>query len=373
MRDSIMKEKPELIFACRWNKEIEKTWSGTAYAVYEELGKRFQISRFDLKDTFSILMYKLLRRMHLIKGNFSLLPTIRRYNRKFQKKYKDETKVVFQFDETPWTSQTINYIYQDLSIAYINYMRKHDPVAYVYSSFSNISERQLEKREQAQREFYQHCAGIFTMGQWLADFLHVECGIPVEKIHVVGAGVGIPVELCNDLIKTGNKILFVGKDFERKGGKLVVEAFQILRKNYRPDAELYIAGPVHNPIEKEIPGIHFVGNLSRNEVTKYYRMCDIFCMPSYFEAYGIAFCEALVYGLPCIARNKYAMPEIIRDREEGYLIDNDDASDLAYKMQCLLEDEQILQNVRSRQEFYQRKYSWEYVVNQMEQVIKRER
>lgn len=364
-----MKNQNELVFACRWDKQMEKSWSGSAYAVYQELGKRFEIVRFDIHDTFSILLFKLMRKFHLVSGEPSLLPLMRSYNRKFKKKYGESEKVVFQFSETPWTEHTKNYIYQDLSVSYISYMGEKDPVSYSYCGFSNIPKKELKKRVATQAMFYEHCSGIFTMGQWLADFLHQECNIPAEKIHAVGAGINVPIQAADYSEKRGNKILFVGKDFERKAGNLVVEAFRILKNTYREDVELYIVGPMENPLEQEEPGIIYVGNLTKEEVAEYFKKCDIFCMPSYFEAYGIAFCEALANGLPCIARKKYAMAEIIRDGEDGYLIEEDNADDLARKMKDLLVNDKIIQGVRSRREAYIQKYSWENVVNHMESII----
>ena len=104
-------------------------------------------------------------------------------------------------------------------------------------------------------------------------------------------------------------------------------------------------------------------------MAEYFEICDIFCMPSYFEAFGIVFCEALASGLPCIARRKYAMKEIIEDGEDGYLIDDDDAQILAQKMNMLLLDNKITQNVRKKRETYIQKYSWERIAGEMEKVI----
>ena len=51
-------------------------------------------------------------------------------------------------------------------------------------------------------------------------------------------------------------------------------------------------------------------------------------MPSYFEAYGLVFAEALTYGLPCIGRDKFAMSEFIEDGCTGRLISGEDVEEL---------------------------------------------
>lgn len=99
--------------------------------------------------------------------------------------------------------------------------------------------------------------------------------------------------------------------------------------------------------------------------------CDIFCMPSYYEAYGLVFIEALVYGLPCIGRNCYEMPYFIEDGNTGLLIDKDDPEDLAKKMAALLEDYSFAERVREKRDWYVNEYSWDTVANRINCVINR--
>ena len=75
-------------------------------------------------------------------------------------------------------------------------------------------------------------------------------------------------------------------------------------------------------------------------------------MPSYFEAYGLVFIEALTFGLPCIGRNVYEMPYFIENGETGYLLDKDDVDELANLMDQLLCDERIKQNVKNKRDWY---------------------
>lgn len=169
-------------------------------------------------------------------------------------------------------------------------------------------------------------------------------------------------------MKRGNKILFVGRDFIRKGGYLTYEAFCELKRQ-KPDCELYVAGPASNPIKSPINGYHFLGDCNSDILAYYFNLCDIFCMPSYFEAYGLVFIEALTYGLPCIGRNCYEMPYFIQDGVTGFLIDEDNPLLLANRMLQLLENETIKQNVLARREWYVQNYSWDAVAQRILQVI----
>lgn len=166
--------------------------------------------------------------------------------------------------------------------------------------------------------------------------------------------------------KTGNKFLFVGKDFERKNGPLVVEAFKKLHK-INPSYELYIAGPKDIVIEGE--GIHNLGLLSFNELIEYFNLCDVFVMPSLFEAYGLVFNEALSFGLPCIGNNSYEMPYLITEGKDGYLLKKQDADELAKIMKKTIEDENIIEYVKKNNEHYIKECSWDTVVERMANFI----
>ena len=86
------------------------------------------------------------------------------------------------------------------------------------------------------------------MSRWLSEFLIRECGLPREKVHAVGGGINVDAAGIRPGSKEGRRILFVGRNFVRKGGPLVVQAFTILRKKYLWSAELYLAGAKESDI-----------------------------------------------------------------------------------------------------------------------------
>lgn len=188
-----------------------------------------------------------------------------------------------------------------------------------------------------------------------------------DKTYFVGGGINLDRSLIDESNKQGNKILFVGKDFERKNGPLVLEAFFIAKK-IRPDIELYIVGPSKLNMNKD-DGVYNLGRLSFNEVVKYFNLCDIFCMPSKFEAYGIVFPEALAFGLPCIGRDAFEMPYFIEDGVTGFLLKKENPQELADLILKLLEDKEIRHNVSCRRKYYLQEHSWDTVAKRMMEVM----
>lgn len=291
---------------------------------------------------------------------------------KIESQIRKNTDPLLMFLEYCTSHLNDSYIYQDLSVDFISRMRetsdkhlsKYTPLA------PKTSTADINKRKSMTSEFYSGCRGIFTMSQWLADDLVQNTGIDENKVHCVGGGCNIDYTKIDASKKTGNKFLFVGKDFERKNGPLVVEAF---KKIYAENnwLELYIVGPLEKPAGVDLPGIKFIGRLGYDDLVSYYNLCDYFVMPSLFEAYGIVFAEALIFGLPCIGRNAYAMPEFIENGSNGLLVEGYDADELACAMSKMyLQRNRYANNVSTLHEYYINRYSWNSVAERIVSVMK---
>lgn len=115
-----------------------------------------------------------------------------------------------------------------------------------------------------------------------------------------------------------------------------------------------------------------MGLCNYEQLSTLFNKCDIFCMPSYFEAYGLVFIEALCYGLPCIGRNVYEMPYLIKEGENGYLLKEDNPKELSRLIKKLLNDEGIKQNVLALKDIYIKEYSWNNVALKISNIIKKD-
>lgn len=357
----------KLYYVVNWGKDKKKAWSGTNYGLYVALSKLFQIKEIELQSSQDILPIRVLNKI-LHKNDFEIKNIIRERNKILKSLHRKES-IFFQFSEIiPDNDYFFTYIYQDLSASYIKYISSENNKIFKYSGFSINSTKSIYDRCKMQENYYENCKGIFTMGKWLEKDLIERCGFSRDKVHHVGGGINLDYKLINPREKTNNKILFVGRDFQRKGGHIVYNAFKILKKQL-PNIELYIAGPARNPINNPIDGYFFCGDCNHDKLSDLFNMCDIFCMPSYFEAYGLVFIEALVYGLPCIGRNSYEMPYFIKNNENGLLLENDNPNELAQLMKKLLFDDTIKKNVISNRDYYIHEYSWDTVAHRIYKII----
>ena len=171
------------------------------------------------------------------------------------------------------------------------------------------------------------------------------------------------------------KLLFVGRmyeiwDFYRKGGDLVVAALDILRRDYDPQITLTVVGMEKWPLPSPPPeGVNFLGVLPPGEVRALYDNHDLFVMPSRSEPFGVVFAEALSAGLPCVARNAYAMPEIVTPGISGALINRDDEHDLAATIAAVLADDELYKKCYDRASAMAAYFSWERTARDITQII----
>ena len=78
--------------------------------------------------------------------------------------------------------------------------------------------------------------------------------------------------------------------------------------------------------------VHWLGNLSQDELAREYNRCDVFCLPSVQEGFGIVFLEAMAAGKPIVAARAGAVPEVV---EQGLLVEPDSEEALAEALQRL--------------------------------------
>ena len=250
----------------------------------------------------------------------------------------------------------------------------------------------VARRRERQLAIYERATGIIAESRWLARSLVEQTGVPPGKVHVSPPGISAGwVPPTNDTLAVGpsdgrggdqlrpplperaaarRRLLFVGGDFYRKGGDLVVAALAVLRREHDPQITLTVAGPQAWPLPGTPPdGVRFLGSLPPDEVAPLYDSHDLFVMPSRREPFGLVFAEALARGLPCVARDAFAMPEIITPGVSGALITRDDENELAAAIAAALADDALYESCYERAPEMAEYFSWERTALQVTDII----
>lgn len=117
-------------------------------------------------------------------------------------------------------------------------------------------------------------------------------------------------------------LLFTGKGFFTKGGKEVLQAYDILKKKY--DAQLIMKSDVPQNFRRKFNDVNYIDGAFPRDVlfSKTYLKSDIFIFPSFIDSYGIVMIEAMSTELPVITTDIFAAPEIIENDKGGFVIES---------------------------------------------------
>ena len=258
------------------------------------------------------------------------------------------------------SSDKINVSYHDGNLA----TRLASPFGY-----PKISSSRVNKALDYEKKLYARLDLIFPMSHWLGQSFVKHFGANENKVIPVGAGINLPTILdTSNRTYEKKRLLMVGKNFSRKGGDCLLEAFKKVRKSV-PDAELRIIGPTLTDVPD---GVKCLGFLSKNnsvelqKILQEYAQASVFVVPSLYEPFGISFAEAMAHRVPCIGTNICAMPEIIQDGETGFVVPPNDSEKLADRLIELLKSEELCKTMgEAGYKRYQENYTWEIVASKM--------
>lgn len=173
---------------------------------------------------------------------------------------------------------------------------------------------------------FNEAALLVPWSTWVRDSLIDDYGVDPQRIEVVAPGVDLstwqpaPERRANDRYR----ILFVGGDFERKGGLALLEAFRRLDID---GMELHL---VTRDAVTPGEGVFVYNNFSPNDpgLMELFQSCDVFAFPTRAEAFGVAAVEASAMTLPVIGTGIGGSSDILIDGETGVRVEPDSVDDL---------------------------------------------
>ena len=211
-----------------------------------------------------------------------------------------------------------------------------------------------------EKSLYHRAAKNFTMSRHIQRSLLEQYGCDPGKVACVYAGSNTdtrPVPLENDNYRN-KTILFIGVDWDRKGGPELAAAFKIVRQHH-PDAKLIIVGC--SP-KLDLPNCEIAGRVPLERVKDYYARSSIFCLPTRLEPFGIVFVESLLNKIPIVATNIGALPDIVEDGKSGRLVASHQVGELAAALLELLADpEKCRRFGEYGHQAVRERYSWDAV------------
>lgn len=147
-------------------------------------------------------------------------------------------------------------------------------------------------------------------------------------------------------------ILFAGKLENIKNPSLLIKAF----KNLNPTANCHLIITGNGKLEKTLKSeaqpekkIHFIDFQNQSRMPVIYQACDLFCLPSKSESWGLAINEAMACGKAILVSDKVgAAIDLVIPNENGLIFKAGNLSDLTDKLGALISNKTLLHDYGKR-------------------------
>ena len=146
---------------------------------------------------------------------------------------------------------------------------------------------------------------------------------PVGRTVVGSPGLGRAVEPAADYLPGEPLVLSVGYLIERKGLRELIAAAGLLRRRGRPFQLVLVGdGPLKSALEEQAAAegvadsVHFLGRVPHARVLQLMARAQLFALPSWDEAFGLVYTEAMAQGTPRVAASSTTPPESVKQARE---------------------------------------------------------
>jgi glycosyltransferase involved in cell wall biosynthesis len=162
-------------------------------------------------------------------------------------------------------------------------------------------------------------------------------------------------------------ILYVGAIESRKNVSIIIQAFSKLPSELQKRTAVVIGGRIYEPERFQLLAsaarfgvgldrIIFIDYIDDEDLPAIYSICDLFVFPSMHEGFGLPPLEAMACGTPVLASRNSSLPEVMG--RDDLMFETTDSSDLAVKMQRILEDQEYSRSLRQWVVDHATKFSW---------------
>jgi glycosyltransferase involved in cell wall biosynthesis len=229
--------------------------------------------------------------------------------------------------------------------------------------------------------------GIISVSNFTKNQIVKTYGISSDKIDVVYNGIdsGIynftkkEIEEIRHKLKIDKKpvILFVGRaDDPRKDIEFLLRVFKKITE--KTDVILLVVGSGNQNSAKKIVSslklskdVIFTGFVDSTTLKKIYALCTLYVCSSRLEGFGLTITEAMAAGKPIVATNVGGIPEVVKDKRNGLLVEVNDKEKFAEAMDYFLENQDIASKVGNyNKKYVNERFSWAKNARETEKIYR---
>jgi len=358
-------------FAGRWDPLQKNSWSGIYYSTYQEIKKYSEVEVFHYKWPWYIREQLILhKQVQKLRHKKVAVEFLRTYAKWFSRQLeKDMRTARLDILFVPAAPQLIAYCKTSVPVIFMTDATFQQIQGY-YDSFDNLAPYNISQGIELDKLAFQKAAHCMLASDWAKRSAIRDYGIPEDKITVAPFGANFDIIPGPDEVKKEKnricQLLFLGVEWERKGGQIALDTFYALQRKGVP-AHLTIIGciPPVPVTDKDITVIPFIDRHNTEEAKRLYditRDSDFLLLPTRAECAGIVFCEASAFGVPSITTNTGGVSTNVQDGINGFALPTEaTAADYAEKIAELFFDDaayrQLSKNSRKK---FEEELNWEH-------------
>ncbi|MEQ9552858.1 MAG: glycosyltransferase family 4 protein [Coleofasciculus sp. G3-WIS-01] len=352
-------------------------FSGTLYSMYRALKAReLQIVELG-KPHKPSLWHKLLGR--LPKNNapikFGSQRFILEYTQFAYQVQKQLLKTPCDLIVAPVASEELTFIQTNKPIIYFS-----DVTFNLYKQYYplKLNQEEIEWKERQEKIAIAQSTKLVYSSEWAANSAIQDYQADTAKIEIIPLGANLDeIPLVKTVLSPRKhspcRLLFIGKNWQRKGGDIAFEALVSLLE-MGVEAELVVIGTVP-PVQHEkltvIPYLNKNVPQQRQKLNEFFFTSLFFIFPTRADCSPIVICEANAFGLPVLTTDVGGIPTIVKNGKNGYMLSlSASGKDYANLITQILSDQSSYQQlVYDCRKEYDERLNWDKWGERMYQII----
>jgi len=322
--------KPTLSYISMWNAADRNAESGYAFSMREQLRKRFHVVDLFPLDFSEDRLWAPVRAAYKAAGKYyhpMREPMVLKYLAGRIEKHLRAVRpqAVFAPSSVP-----LSLVDSAVPRIFTTDQLFCDFVQTPYTGIRRPAERFIRLGHSQEKRALSSATLVSFPSRWAADSAVSRYGASRGKISVIPWGANLPSIPSQEEVESAIAqrslsschLVFIGRQWARKGGELLVGTVEELNKAGLP-ARATIIGCNPEGLSPQLFDIHPYLDKSRPDhfaiLSSVMLGAHFLFLPSRAEAYGQAFCEAAAFGLPSIGSTVGGIPTIVRDGETGFV------------------------------------------------------
>lgn len=318
-------------FAARYSPEDKRAWSGIHYFTWRQLQQYGEVSIFHYR--LPKLLQEFLTTRKSIHRRIFKKQTATEFTRVYAKYFsrqlsRDLEKNPVDILFVPASSQLVAYVKTRIPIIYMTDATFEQLQGY-YPGFSGLSRKNIREGIALDRSAFQRAAHCLLASDWCARSAIRDYAVLPKKVSVVPMGANLEIIPAKEMLPQKTAVschlLFLGVEWERKGGAIVWQTFRLLQEQgFQPRLQIIGCVPPYDLKDEEavsvIPFLDKNREEDREKLQQVLSETDFLFLPSRAECAGIVFCEASAYGIPSISTDTGGVTTYVRNGINGYTL-----------------------------------------------------